>query len=167
MPFPIFAVTIAIAGGALALTGSMLAGRKQQREVERRLSLVEKVAPDSAAGAASAAPWANKAGKLDEFAEKFFTFGAGYSWGMDATSRELAIWAAVCAGGAWLLTTAGFGLPVWFAVPACAAAAFFGPRGLHTRMVQANPEMGFPEFFRQDRDGQPRGVIRVVKAGRS
>ena len=33
--------------------------------------------------------------------------------------------------------------------------------------MQASPEMWFPEFFRQDRDGQPRGVIRVVKAGRS
>lgn len=33
--------------------------------------------------------------------------------------------------------------------------------------MQASPEMGFPEFFRQDRDGQPRGVIRVVRAARS
>ena len=32
--------------------------------------------------------------------------------------------------------------------------------------MQASPEMGFPEFFRQDRDGQPRGVIQVVKAGK-
>ena len=32
--------------------------------------------------------------------------------------------------------------------------------------MQASPEMGFPEFFRQDRDGQPRGVIQVVKAAR-
>ena len=30
--------------------------------------------------------------------------------------------------------------------------------------MQATPELGFPEFFRQDRDGQPRGVIQVVKA---
>lgn len=33
--------------------------------------------------------------------------------------------------------------------------------------MQASREMGFPEFFRKDRDGQPRGVIRVVKAARS
>ncbi len=33
--------------------------------------------------------------------------------------------------------------------------------------MQASPEMGFPEFFRQDRDGQPRGVIQVVKTIRS
>jgi hypothetical protein len=33
--------------------------------------------------------------------------------------------------------------------------------------MQASPEMGFPEFFRKDRDGQPRGVIQVVKAARS
>ncbi len=33
--------------------------------------------------------------------------------------------------------------------------------------MQARPEVGFPEFFRQDREGQPRGVIQVVKAGRS
>jgi hypothetical protein len=33
--------------------------------------------------------------------------------------------------------------------------------------MQATPDLGFPEFFRQDRDGQPRGVIRVVKAQKS
>jgi hypothetical protein len=33
--------------------------------------------------------------------------------------------------------------------------------------MQATAEKGFPEFFRQDREGQPRGVIRVVKAARS
>jgi hypothetical protein len=33
--------------------------------------------------------------------------------------------------------------------------------------MQASPELGFPEFFRQNRDGQPRGVIQVVKAVRS
>ena len=30
--------------------------------------------------------------------------------------------------------------------------------------MQATPESGFPDFFRQDRDGRPRGVIQVVKA---
>jgi hypothetical protein len=33
--------------------------------------------------------------------------------------------------------------------------------------MQASAEMGFPEFSKQDRDGQPRGVIQVVKAARS
>ena len=33
--------------------------------------------------------------------------------------------------------------------------------------MQATAELGFPEFFRQDRDGQPRGIIRVVKAQKS
>ena len=32
--------------------------------------------------------------------------------------------------------------------------------------MQASPEMGFPKFFRQDRDGQPRGVIQVAEAAR-
>ena len=32
--------------------------------------------------------------------------------------------------------------------------------------MQASPRMGFPEFFRHDRDGHPRGVIQVVKAAR-
>jgi len=30
--------------------------------------------------------------------------------------------------------------------------------------MQATPELGFPEFFRQGRDGLPRGVIQVVKS---
>ena len=29
--------------------------------------------------------------------------------------------------------------------------------------MRASPEMGFPDFFRQDRNGQPRGVIKVIK----
>jgi uncharacterized protein DUF6932 len=32
--------------------------------------------------------------------------------------------------------------------------------------MRATAEMDFPEFFRQDRDGEPRGVIRVMKAAR-
>ena len=30
--------------------------------------------------------------------------------------------------------------------------------------MDAAPNVGFPEFFRQDRDGRPRGVIRIVRA---
>jgi hypothetical protein len=33
--------------------------------------------------------------------------------------------------------------------------------------MQASREVGFPEFFRRSRDGNPRGVIQVVRAGRS
>jgi hypothetical protein len=34
-------------------------------------------------------------------------------------------------------------------------------------VMQATAELGFPEFFRQDRDGRPRGIIQVVKAEQS
>jgi hypothetical protein len=30
--------------------------------------------------------------------------------------------------------------------------------------MDAAPNIGFPEFFRMDRDGRPRGVIQIVKA---
>jgi len=33
--------------------------------------------------------------------------------------------------------------------------------------MQANRTMGFPEFFRQNRDGLPRAIIQVVQAERS
>jgi hypothetical protein len=29
-------------------------------------------------------------------------------------------------------------------------------------VMHARPSIGFPEFFRQDREGLPRGVIQVV-----
>ena len=32
--------------------------------------------------------------------------------------------------------------------------------------MQASPQVGFPEFFRRGRDGQPRGIVQVVKAVR-
>ena len=31
-------------------------------------------------------------------------------------------------------------------------------------VMQARPSVGFPEFFRQDREGLPRGVIQVVRS---
>jgi hypothetical protein len=37
---------------------------------------------------------------------------------------------------------------------------------IHPAML-ALAEMGFPEFFRQDRERQPRGVIQMLKAARS
>jgi hypothetical protein len=30
--------------------------------------------------------------------------------------------------------------------------------------MRAKPTVGFPEFFRQDREGLPRGVIQVVRS---
>ena len=33
--------------------------------------------------------------------------------------------------------------------------------------MRASSEADFPDFFRHDRDGQPRGVIQVMKAARS
>jgi hypothetical protein len=33
--------------------------------------------------------------------------------------------------------------------------------------MQATPELGFPEFFREDRDGRQRGIIRVINAEKS
>jgi hypothetical protein len=30
--------------------------------------------------------------------------------------------------------------------------------------MRANPTVGFPEFFRQDREGLPRGVVQVVRS---
>jgi hypothetical protein len=30
--------------------------------------------------------------------------------------------------------------------------------------MQARPAVGFPDFFRQDRAGQPRGLIRIVRS---
>lgn len=32
--------------------------------------------------------------------------------------------------------------------------------------MDAAPNVGFPEFFRQDRQGRPRGVIRIVRSQR-
>jgi hypothetical protein len=29
--------------------------------------------------------------------------------------------------------------------------------------MRASPDIGFPQFFRQDRDGSPRGIIRIVR----
>jgi hypothetical protein len=30
--------------------------------------------------------------------------------------------------------------------------------------MRASPTVGFPEFFRQDREGLPRGVIQIVRS---
>lgn len=33
--------------------------------------------------------------------------------------------------------------------------------------MQATPEMDFPRFFRQARDGKPRGLIQVIRTVKS
>jgi hypothetical protein len=33
--------------------------------------------------------------------------------------------------------------------------------------LKATLDIGFPEFFRQDRDGQPRGIVQLMKARES
>jgi tight adherence protein B len=111
--------------------------RKRHFEKERRLGLLSgnsqkaTVAPEQVAAAAAGGSSCRGA------VQKFFTFGAGYSWGMTASAPLLVIAAAVCAGAVWFVSIRGLGFSPLTAGALSAAAAVFGPRTILKRQHQA------------------------------
>src|SRR5208282_817974 len=100
-----------------------------------RLGLVAKTQEASPEPARSRSA-ADGESELSQRVKAFFTFGRGYCWGMTASAQALLRTAFVAAIAVWLLSKAAFGLPIWFAALASAAAAFFGPRTLLRRQEE-------------------------------
>jgi tight adherence protein B len=159
MPASMLTAPALIVLGALALTAGLFMGRRIRLQFERRLGLVAKAALEPSDPAPSA--WRkDQGGKLSAHIKTFFTFGRGFSWGMHASARKLALAALTPAAIIWLLSTAGLGLPVWFAVPACAAGALLGPRiVLHREQERAKRHFNylFPDAVDM--------VARLLRAG--
>lgn len=144
--------------GTTALASAFVATRKARRELEQRINLASNIqpsTPDSASPSASVA----LAQKLDEGLKMLFTFGAGYSWGMKASSPLLAAMALISAVLAWFAASR-LGLGAGLSVPVCLAASFLGPRLILTRQQQS-AEIKFAGLFPDAVDS----VARMLRAG--
>ncbi len=135
MTYPLLAAALLLLAGGGAFAWGFHIMRGQRSEMERRFLLAEAGQKASAHGE-HAAPAAAGAEKGSGPVQKFFTFGAGYSWGMNASAPLLIAVAFVSAAIVWFVTSRGFGLPLWLDAAASATAAFFGPRTVLVRQQQ-------------------------------
>ncbi len=154
MPLQILAASILFLIGSLMLFAAHLAERRRRRETGRRIGLV--AAPLLSAGSPSAA----QTGKAGEYVKFFFTFGAGYSWGMHASALQLALAASVSAVPAGFVAWRGLGLPGWLAVFAAAGGSFLGPR----IVLQRQRERAQRDFTNLLPDAIDM-VVRVLRGG--
>jgi tight adherence protein B len=135
MTYPLLAAALLLTGGAgLAWLFHIL--RKRRTEMDRRFGLLARAGQKPSAGGEQAAPAPAGAGDGNGPIQKFFTFGAGYSWGMHASAPLLIIVSLLSAAIVWFVSAHAVGAPTWVAVAATAAAAFFGPRTVLVRQQQ-------------------------------
>ncbi|MGO9485705.1 MAG: type II secretion system F family protein [Rhodomicrobium sp.] len=159
MTYPLLAAALLLVAALAGSAWIFNVLRKRRSEMERRFHLLAKTGQKAAAGG----PQASLAGEGEKHAgpvESFFTFGAGYSWGMHASAPLLIAVALVSTAAVAFVCIRGFGLPMWATVAASAAAAFFGPRTVLVRQQQrAMREFGnlFPEAVDM--------VARLLRAG--
>jgi tight adherence protein B len=136
------------------------AARNKRLELERRFSLARDSGAESQAEEAALPSRSLALGELGARIQSFFTFGAGYSWGMHATPFGLLTAALVTAAAAWLLAWRGFGLPTPLLAALSACAALLGPRLLlHRQQKQANRR--FTDLFPDAVDM----VARILRGG--
>ncbi len=136
MIYTLLAVTflILVTGGAIAWI--IHAFRTRNSEMERRFGLLAKDGQKPAAGGEQAASSSQEGGSCRGIVQRFFTFGAGYSWGMTAGAPVLVIAAFISAAAVWFVCTRGFGFSLWLTTALSAAAAIFGPRSILKRQQQ-------------------------------
>lgn len=144
----------------IALAFSYVAARKKRVEMERRFSLARDSGAESQ-DEESDDPSRNSAfDRLGAQIKFFFTFGAGYTWGMRASPVSLLMAASISAAAAWLLGSHGLGLPASMLAPISAAAGLFGPRlMLHRQQEQANRQ--FTNLFPDAVDM----IARILRGG--
>jgi tight adherence protein B len=160
MTYPLLAAALLLLAGGAAFAWISHVLRKRASEMERRFHLLAKTGQKaSAAGGPSASP-AGDGGKHSGPVQSFFTFGAGYTWGMHASAPLLIIVALASAAAVAFVCTRGFGLPPWIVVAASVAAAFFGPRTVLVRQQQRAMRQ-FTDLFPDAVDM----VARLLRAG--
>ena len=136
MTYPLLAGALLLLSGGAVLAWIVHAMRRQHFEMERRFDLLAKGGQKASAHVDDAAASPGGSGNASGPIQKFFTFGAGYSWGMHASAPLLIVVAIVSAGVVWFAAAHLSGMSKWFAAAATAGAAFFGPRTIILRQQQ-------------------------------
>jgi tight adherence protein B len=152
------AFLLLVAGSGIAWT--VHAVRRRHSEMQRRFGLLAKTGPKPAAGEAQGSTLAPEGANCRGMVQKFFTFGAGYSWGMTASAPLLMIAALISAAAVWFTCSRGFGLSPWLCVGISAAAAIFCPRSILFRQ-QKRALRKFGDNFPDTVDM----VARLLRAG--
>jgi tight adherence protein B len=147
-----------VAGGVIFLIFRSF--RKRHSAMEKRFDLLSKADPKVAVSVGQAASTTPGEGSCRGAVQRFFTFGAGYSWGMTASAPVLMLAAVISAGAVWFVCTRGFGLSPWASGALSFAAAVFGPRSiLFRQQKRAMRKFGdaFPDAVEM--------VARLLRAG--
>ncbi len=110
--------------------------RRRRNEMDRRFGLLAKAGQKPSVQAELAAPASAGGGDGSGPIQMFFTFGAGYSWGMHASAPVLLAVSFLSAAVVWFVSANAVGVPTWIAAAATAGAAFFGPRTVLVRQQQ-------------------------------
>ena len=160
MTYPLLAAALLLLSGGGVLAWIVHAMRRQHFEMERRFDLLAKGGQKTSAHADVAAASPGGAGNGSGPIQKFFTFGAGYSWGMHASAALLIVVAIVSAGVVWFAAAHLAGMSKWFAASATVGAAFFGPRTIILRQQQR----AMREFANHFPDAVDM-VSRLLRAG--
>jgi tight adherence protein B len=160
MKYPLLAAVILILAGGGGVVWIFNLMRKRRSEMDRRFHLLAKTgqspSPSGEHPAAAGTGTETPAGPV----QKFFTFGAGYSWGMSASAPLLIVVSILSAAAVWFVCARGFGISLWLTVVLSVAAAFFGPRTVLQRQQQrAMRQFGnhFPDAVEM--------VARLLRAG--
>lgn len=136
MTYRLLAAALLLLSGGAVLAWIVHVMRRQHFEMERRFDLLAKAGQKASAQADDAAASPGSSGDGSGPIQKFFTFGAGYSWGMHASAPLLIVVAIVSAAVVWFAAAHLAGMPKWIAAAATAGGAFFGPRTVLRRQQQ-------------------------------
>jgi tight adherence protein B len=160
MNIPLLPASILFVLCISALAVFYFAARNKRIELDRRFSLARESGTESADEDPALPSRSRAFDKLGAQIQSFFTFGAGYTWGMHASPASLLAAALASAGAAWLLAWRGLSPPAPLIAALSAAAALFGPRLLlHRQQERANRH--FTNLFPDAVDM----VARILRGG--
>jgi tight adherence protein B len=162
MTYPLLAAVLMLLAGGGGIVWIVHLMRRRRFEMERRFGLLAKTGHKASPQGDHAAPCATGTGpnSCSSPVKNFFTFGAGYSWGMRASAPLLIVVAIVSAATVWFVCTRGFGFSLWLTAAVSAASAFFGPRTILLRQQQ-RAMREFTDHFPDAVDM----VARLLRAG--
>lgn len=146
--------------GAVIIGIALTAGRRSRKALARRVSIVAGGVAGKPEEAGSGLSGRARIDEFDAAARQFFAYGAGHTWGMEATSRALATASLVSGGSAWPIAHYFAGLSSWISLGIAMLVAFLVPRFLLLREQQA-AEQKFMDCFPDVVDS----IARMLRAG--
>ena len=146
--------------GALIVTATFIVTPNTGVEMERRIGLVSPPVPGKIGPALGRSLEKSDGAVWSTRIRWFFTIGAAYRWGMQASVPRLLITGAVFSIAVTLFVLRAVSLPFWIAAIAGAFAAYFVPRSILLKQ-QRRSEALFMDLFPDAIDT----IVRMLRAG--